>query len=432
MPVPQLSTHSLLEAKHFLYRGVPESNLLKPPLSPASLQATRLCSNSNGTFTFASGTSLFHVRCDPNRKRQHPDSGFDQTGNGTQQNDDEEFQNGAVADDFLVPSHRFSSLSISCDSVHSTHETEVQSISNSKHGLMASVDSYGRCIITHISTEDQNGRLHGREQFYTLSPAGRYDGIPSWAGVSFLCDPVESGSGSENHVVVAREMFRDISLFDGELNVRTLHTTQTPQALKCISSNTIALAERGDICLYDIRSNKRGPSFRKQISQHANSSLYCLDINATGTDIVTAGAERVVHVLDLRAGLSVRDRWTGCLKHECAGIVLSSTQTTKGGRLGVDQGLDSGLAYVCSTDNEVACGAINADMANLVIESNGGANTQKMMSGANARSARRAFGFRADLRVIGMARRYIDGIEDVAVVTESMGFYLLRNVHGTT
>jgi len=108
--------------------------------------------------------------------------------------------------------------------------------------------------------------------------------------------------------------------------------------------------------------------------------------------------------------MSVRDRWSGCLKYGCAAVLLSREM--------------EGMAYVCSVDNEVACGAWSGDMADYVKRTTGGSKSV-MMSGANTKSARRAFGFRGDVRLTGIARRDVNG-EEVAVISEAGAFYLLR------
>lgn len=414
-----------------LYRGVLD-DVMQPPLSPASLQASRLCANSDGSFTCATGVSVFHITCDPTRKRRRPDSAFDDDNskasngknatNGEEEAKEETGNNNnpeIEADEFLVPKHRFSTLNIARDTIHSTHETEVQSVVSASSGgvnqngrlVIASVDMCGRCIISH---RDVTTTSNSNQSYFTIAPISRYDGMPGWAGVTFLL------GDDKRHTVIAREMFRDVALFDSDMHVRTLYTTQTPQAVQRVTDSVVAVVESGDVSLYDIRSQSRGPSIRKQISQHANSNLLCMDVSADGNDIVTAGVERVVHVLDVRAGLNARDRWAGCLKNECAGIALSSTATSA----------STGMAYVSSTDNEVACGAIEPSLAVRVKMGQQGQSGMKMMSGANARSGRRLFGFRADVRLTGMARRWVDGCEDVAVVTEANSFYILRSTGG--
>lgn len=434
---PTAQQHHFLNASRMLYRGVLD-DVTQPPLSPASLQASRLCANSDGSFTCATGVSVFHITCDPTRKRRRPDTAFDddntKASNGKSASngeDDAELgedsdNNGnpeIEADEYLVPKHRFSTLNVARDAIHSTHETEVQSVVSSSSGgvnqngriAIASVDMCGRCIISRRDvTATTSNNNNNKQSCYTIAPISRYDGMPGWAGVTFL------HGDDERHTVIAREMFRDVSLFDGDMHIRTLYTTQTPQAIQRVTQSTVAVVESGDISLYDIRSECRGPSIRKQISQHANSNLLCMDVSLDGNDIVTAGVERVVHVLDVRVGLNARDRWAGCLKNECAGIALSSTGTSA----------STGMAYVSSTDNEVACGAIEPSLAVRVKMEQQGQSGMKMMSGANARSGRRLFGFRADVRLTGMARRWVDGCEDVAVTTEANSFYILRSTGG--
>ncbi|CDF35252.1 unnamed protein product [Chondrus crispus] len=119
--------------------------------------------------------------------------------------------------------------------------------------------------------------------------------------------------------------------------------------------------------------------------------------------------DRTVHIFDTRS-MTARERWPSCLKYECAGIKLSQEIP--------------GMVYVCSVDNEVACGAWSAKMADH-LKSTATGSESLMMSGANTKSPRRAFGFRGDVRLTGITRRN-DGSEEIAVMSEAGAFYLLR------
>ncbi|KAI0565974.1 hypothetical protein FGB62_13g146 [Gracilaria domingensis] len=133
-----------------------------------------------------------------------------------------------------------------------------------------------------------------------------------------------------------------------------------------------------------------------------------MDAARDGSLIAAAGMDRVLHLFDVRM-MGVRERWPSCLKYEVAAALLSRDLP--------------GMAYVCSVDNEVACGAWSDRMARRLKQR--GSTQSLMISGANAKSARRAFGFRADVRVVGIARRCADG-EEIGAMSESGAFYLLR------
>lgn len=86
---------------------------------------------------------------------------------------------------------------------------------------------------------------------------------------------------------------------------------------------------------------------------------------------------------------------------------------------------------MCGVDNEVAAGGWTYGGGGGGGGGGGVAREEErrrsaMISGAVTRSAGRAFGFRADGRVVGMARRQGGSGEEVAVVSETGAFYLLR------
>lgn len=128
-------------------------------------------------------------------------------------------------------------------------------------------------------------------------------------------------------------MFTDVALCDGYMHVGTIYITETPQALQRVTDSSVATVESENLSLYGICSTSRGLTMRKQISEHANSNLLCMDVNTDGNDIVTAagGVERVVHVIDVRAGLNARDRWARLFGEKCADIAFSSTATSESG-----------------------------------------------------------------------------------------------------
>lgn len=409
-PTVVASTPSM-EVPHQLFRGIVDTTSVPRPLTAAGLQATRLAACANGTFKFATGTSVYTVKSTTPRKRSRSDE------SGTSRDDDADGVKpsdvapvtSAIADDYIIP-RPFSTISTQRDIIHSAHASEVQSIVS--NGVRtASVDSLGRCIVTveaqtkcgAPACEDEAGTTTPVDvaplcKSFTLPPVSLYSGDVGWCGAAL--------HGSDrNSVVVAREQFRDVTVFDCATAVRTLHTVQAPTALAFAGDAALVTAEGMDLAHYDVRAGEQqGRMTRKQVGQ---ARLQALDVSADGLTVAACGMDRIVHVFDVRR-MVVRERWVNCLKYECAGVLFSKRH--------------DGLVYVCSMDNEVACGAWRDDTAAALP----GGPRSAMMSGALTRSARRAFGFRCDVRIIGMARRH-SGDEEIAVVTESGAFYVLTN-----
>ncbi|GAB0492930.1 hypothetical protein MMPV_004200 [Pyropia vietnamensis] len=188
------------------------------------------------------------------------------------------------------------------------------------------------------------------------------------------------------------------------------------------SGALLATVEGPEVALYDLRAGVAAVARRRP----GPGALHALDTGSGGL-LAVAGTDRTVAVYDGRT-MSVRGRWRGGLKYGIAGLALCGgvsggdgvgsgdggvgSGASVGGRGGGDgvggvdalSGLPSdGLCYVIGVDNEVACGAWSDEAAAAMAAASSGTAPQTMMSGALARSPRRAFGFRADSRVIGAA-----------------------------
>lgn len=395
--------------RYDLFRGVLTPSPVPLPLSAASLQATRLAAAPDHSFVFASKSDVFTVCGSPTRKRARQDDNYDDARSKHMQSS----SNGAVsissavssaiADDYIVP-RPFSTLQVDRFVAHCAHQSEVQSVV-ADESRVASVDAYGRCILT-VATDDsladeKMDSTQRESDSFVLPPVSLSSGEPGWAGVSL--------KARDNSVaVVARQFFRDVTLFDRDVAVRTVYSIMAPMAVGfCGEGNVVAVTEGSGVSFYDLRAGERGGCVvRKSVG---NGKLLSLDISTDGGLVATGGMERIVHIFDART-MTVRDRWRGCLKYEIAGIALSREM--------------EGMAYVCSMDNEVACGAWNEEMG-AYLRNNIARTDSIMISGANAKSPRRAFGFRGDVRLIGMVRRNVDG-EEIAAVSEAGAFYLLR------
>lgn len=406
------ATHLPAPGNYDLFRGILNDNDVPLPLSAAGQQASRLAACEDGSFAFATGSSVFKLNCFPTRKRtRSEDQGEDQMNGAdlpTGKTEDASVTaavSSAIADDYIVPKP-FSSLDVSRLVPHCTHQTEVQSVTADDTRL-ASVDMYGRCVITAAKTVSAGSavsagnRTESESDSYVLPPVSLSIGDPGWSGVALKRrDP--------NVAVIARQFFRDVSVFDRDVPVRTVHSILTPAAIGfCGEGNMVAVAEGSGMSFYDFRAGERGSCIGRKTA--GTGQLLSLDVSSDGGVIATAGMDRTLHVFDTRT-MTVRDRWSGCLKYECAGTVLSREM--------------EGMVYVCSVDNEVACGAWTTSMADY-LKTNLGGSESLMISGANTKSRRRAFGFRGDVRLTGMARRNSAG-EEIAVMSEAGAFYLLR------
>lgn len=401
--------HVATADQHDLFRGVLHSKGVGLPFSAAGRQASRLAACNDGSFVFSSDANVYKLNCFPTRKRARPHgvaaelSGVELSASQQDKGIAGDPVVSATADDYIVPKP-FSAVSVERFIPHCTHQSEVQSVTADGFRV-ASVDMYGRCVVT-VETERQtaNGKaeesVHSSDSF-VLSPVSVSDGDPGWAGVALQKkNPASS--------VVARQFFRDITWFDRDVPVRTINTILQPAAVSfCGDGNVIAAAEGPCVTFYDLRVDEVGCCVARKTA--GNGQLLALDVSSDGGLLAAAGVDRTLHVFDTRT-MTARDRWSGCLKYECAGTVLSQEM--------------KGMAYVCSVDNEVACGAWSTDMADY-LRSASSRTESLMISGANTKSPRRAFGFRGDVRLIGMTKRNMDG-EEIAALSEAGAFYLLR------
>ena len=404
--IPMQTSNRPIVGDHELFRGVLPDKSFQVPLSAAGLQASRLAACRDGSFVFASGSQAFVLNCSPTRKRARPVTPPDKEANETPENSKRNpvasAVSSAIADDYMVP-RPFSWLEAVRSPVHSAHRAEIQSVV-ADHSRIATVDAYGRCIITScIAAHLGDGKDDDKEtetDSLVLTPTSFRHGSRGWAGVSL-------DSNQPKSAAVARQFFRDVTFFDANVPVRTIYTILPPQAVSfCQELGAVAVAEGGDLTFYDSRAGENRGCISRKTAGVGN--LLSVDVCDKQRVVASAGMDRVVTIFDVRM-MNIRDRWGGCLKYECSATLLSREM--------------DGMAYVCSVDNELACGAWSADMAAHMKSLN--ATQSLMISGANTKSPRRAFGFRADVRLIGMARR-MNGGEEIGVMSESGAFYLLR------
>lgn len=392
----------LSSLKPQLFRGILSDTNVKIPFSPAGQQATRLAACPDGTFIFATGTKAHQITCAPSRKRTRPQSDIVSHSNMDPIDAQSVESPIAIADDYIVP-RPFASISASTCAIHSAHCSEIQSVTTDA-ARIATVDAYGRGIVTVSHSgqpnNDTNHNATSQLNSFVLNPISLSNGDPGWCGIALRKNDTSS-------TAVCRQHFRDATIFDADVPVRTIYPLLPPTAMSfCGKNGTLALTEGADLSFYDCRAGESGAcTGRKRV---ASGNLQAIDVSEDGNTIAISGTDRTLCVFDARM-MGVRDRWPACLKYECAGVLLSSDMR--------------GMAYACSVDNEVACGAWNCDIGDLLSRS---IPQARMLSGAAVKSKRRAFGFRADVRISGFTKSCGETGEEIAAVSEAGSFYILK------
>ena len=272
--------------------------------------------------------------------------------------------------------------------------TEIQSLtfsnttrsssSSTSACVLAATDSYGRAVLAHLhmspsSLSDNNDddsssvppppyQVMGLDQFTPANLAVE----AGWTGIAIA-------PGQPSQTAIARHFPKDVTLFDGPMAVRTIHTLYRPYAVQLLSSQVsadpgggplIAVAEGPAVSVWDVRAAGRGARIARLCPSPLAGHFYCLA--ATGDDggggggggaisstsssggggpplLGAAGADRSVQVWDPRMW-RVIDRWTNCLKYEATSLSFLST--------------DSNYCVVGGMDYEVVCGRWGGDRRN--------------------------------------------------------------------
>lgn len=357
-----------------LTRYVIPSSELPQPLSPGWIPATRLSCSSPDTFYAASGTSLYRLGLTASSKQHHIPSP------NCRKDDDPQ----AIANDFVVPRRPGSlGIDVECVAEHSVHREEIQAVCSSIDGRVATVDGYGAAVIS--------GGVGGS---FVVQPPTYESGESGWAGVAF---------GHTGETAIARYFYKDVNIFDGDIPKRAFNCHAYPTGVCALSEKGgMMITEGNELVVYDPRVGERYGCCAR--NSPGRGQLYALDARPDGDVVGTAGADRMVHVYDTKMW-RVRGRWSSCLKYECVGLAMSNERR--------------GYAYVCGIDNEVVCGAWDSDVAGELRPS----IISKMISGAHTTTKRRAFGFRADSRVLGITHQFQAMEENVAVLSENAAFY---------
>jgi hypothetical protein len=354
-----------------LSRSLLPSSLFSLPLTSAGVQTSRLAIKDRNSVYFATGQSVLQVHLDEVSGRITQDY-------------------TALSSDYLIPDS-CAGAHVSAVVPHSAHRAEITSVAADGDRL-ASIDAYGACVVTV-------GLPDGKPSITTLHPPSVSSAERGWSGVALK-------TGDMASVATARQYYRDIHLYDAGVLARSIHALAEPAGITFLDrSSRLAVLEGPALVLYDLRSPLHAACTSRK--SPSSSHLQAVDTSADGFLIAVAGKDRTVHVFDTRT-LSFQERWSSCLKYECAGLRMSRQL--------------EGMVYACSVDNEVACGIYCSRVAEMV----GPGTTSLMMSGASAKSSRRVFGFRGDVRLMGMDSYHDDAGEIVVAVSEFGSLYVLE------
>ncbi|KAG7674469.1 hypothetical protein Ndes2437B_g00735 [Nannochloris sp. 'desiccata'] len=326
--------------------------------------------------------------------------------------------------------------------------TEIQSIALSSlaadgTSVVAASDSYGRAALArmhfpssiHESTTNSNLKGEYNNNFQImgveqLSPTS-LSIEAGWTGVALAPD-------QPTQVVIARHFPKDITLFDGPMPVRTIHTTYRPNAVQLLSSNVatdaeggplVAVAEGPIISIWDVRASGRGARIARLSSSPHTGPFYCLSSSSNGGVplLGAAGSERSVLIWDPRTWRAI-DRWNNCLKYEATSLHFLSSNPS--------------YCVACGLDYEVVCGKWGGDRKNRVggghrtktSDASGGngegvhggtaADTDNHTTRISSITHTKAsnISFRGDSRWMGLAKAH--GRDIVAGLTESKQLYL--------
>ncbi len=187
-----------------------------------------------------------------------------------------------------------------------------------------------------------------------------------WTGIAMAPD-------QPSQVAIARHFPKDVTLFDGPIPVRTIHTTYRPNAVQLLSSNVasdatggplVAVAEGPILSVWDVRAAGRGARIARLSPAPQAGPLYCLASSSNGGIplIGAAGCERSVLIWDPRMWRAI-DRWNNCLKYEATSLHFLSSNPS--------------YCVVGGLDYEVVCGKWGGDRKNRV----GGGHRTKVSGG---------------------------------------------------
>ena len=243
----------------------------------------------------------------------------------------------------------------------SSTKREIQSISLSEDaGKLLMVDNFG--VVDVMTRDVGGGGKFGDGSRLAAVGANDVEGVGGWCGAV-------TGGGEDGKIYVAKSSQRVVDLYDADRRVRRIRTLLAPYDIELTAvgngGNVFVVAEGHQLAVYDDRIAERG-GCANRISLGYNKPLYAVSTSRTpGLESVIAcgGAERVVHVLDIRKW-GAMERWRNAAKFDITQLELSTSSP--------------GFAYVAGLDYECMCGSWR---------------TQKSDGG---------FSFRADTRWMGL------------------------------
>lgn len=302
---------------------------------------------------------------------------------------------------------------------------DLQLAEDSGGGVLAAVDCYGRATVAHM-------RRDGGGNANDIASAGRMQVVgieqlqpeevaveAGWAGVALA-------PGQPTQVAVARHFPKDVTIFDGPLAVRTIHTLYRPNAVRLLppglassvgGAGVVAVAEGPLLSVWDLRAAGRGARVAKLNGGVASGHLYCIAAaEGAATPLLgAAGADRSVMVWDSRTWTAV-DRWSNCLKYEATALHFSAA--------------DASHCVACGLDYEVVVGRWGGQRRSRLggghrtaeAAAAGGAGGGGGGGGGNSGGDRGGHAsFRGDSRWMGLGRA--QGQDVLAGVTASAQLY---------
>ncbi|PRW57554.1 hypothetical protein C2E21_3392 [Chlorella sorokiniana] len=242
---------------------------------------------------------------------------------------------------------------------------EVQHLALAEGGggsaVLAAVDCYGRAVLAQARRGEGAAGLQVVAAHQLQPPDVLRE--PGWAGVAVA-------PGAPSQAAVARHFAKDVTLFDGPMAVRSIHTLYRPTAVQLLSPQLsvgpqggplVAVTEGPQLSIWDVRGHGRGARVAKLSPGPHHGHLYCIAASDGGglPLIGAAGAERSVLVWEPRKW-ALLDRWSNCLKYEATGLHFSSGSPR--------------LCFVGGMDYEVLCGEWGGNKASRLGGGNRAAN----------------------------------------------------------
>lgn len=161
-----------------------------------------------------------------------------------------------MAEDFIVPQTAGFDLDVRRIAELSTLRSQVMSVA-AERGRVVISDGFGNLVVGLLDFDedkddkkkDGGGRAVTVTRSYAVTPS-RFDyGEEGWTGLAL--QPMETSS----LVACARYFFKDVTVYDGDIPIRTFHASTTPSAVGFTVDNRIVVAEGNSISLWVSRRN---------------------------------------------------------------------------------------------------------------------------------------------------------------------------------